>query len=165
MHSSKFPPASALLSALLVAISVPAVAQNAAPPPDANTPAPRSTPGVAITTVPLVVLVPIEAQADTSLYNGCWVRLQDKDAMVRGNDNLTIVGRMYMPTFETPSGVNWSSKADSLTVGPRAKVTVFDDEGYKGKMAALEPGQQIRDVRKELGFGKTIDSLRVDCVT
>lgn len=129
-----------------------------------SAPAAMSTTGITVTTVPMVVLVPVEAQAETGLNNGCWVRLQDKDAMVRGNEVLTIVGRMYMPSFETPSGVNWSRKADSLTVGPNAKVTVFGERNYEGKMAALEPGQQIRDLNGDLGMSKSIDSLRVDCV-
>ena len=112
----------------------------------------------------MVILMPVEAQEDPKLNNGCWVRLIDKDAMPKkGNDVLTIVGRMYMPSFETPSGVNWSRKADSLTVGPRASVTVFSDRDYKGSAAKLSAGQQVKDIAKELGFVKSIDSLQVDC--
>lgn len=115
-------------------------------------------------TVPMVVLVPVEVQTDPKLNNGCWVRLTDKEAMPKsGSDILTIVGRMYMPSFETPSGVNWSRKADSLTVGPNARVTVYSDRDYKGSSAKLTGGQQVKDINKELGFVKSIDSLQVEC--
>lgn len=124
----------------------------------------QSGAGTTTVTVPMVVLVPVEVQTDPKLYNGCWVRLTDKEAMPKqGNDILTIVGRMSMPSFQTPSGVNWSRKADSLTVGPNASVTVFSDKDFKGSSAKLTGGQQVKDLNKELGFVKSIDSLQVDC--
>lgn len=120
--------------------------------------------GTTTVTVPMLVLVPVEVQADPKLNNGCWVRLTDKEAMPKsGSDILTVVGRMYMPSFETPSGVNWSRKADSLTVGPNARVTVYSDRDYKGSSAKLSGGQQIKDINKELGFVKSIDSMQVEC--
>jgi hypothetical protein len=188
MHTRKHLIISMLLSALLIAFSEPAIAQNTAPSPrvgglvgappespqqsttsqrsnnESGTPMAMSTTGVLLATAPAVVLVPADAAPDNRLNNGCWVRLHDKDAMQRGSDNLTIVGRMHLPTFQTPSGVNWSGKTDSLTVGPNAKVTVFGERDYGGKMAALEPGRRIRDLNSELGFGKSIDSVRVDCL-
>lgn len=163
-----------LLSALLACAHVSAVAQGSTSPSGTNSAATsgapsasgnsQSAPGVTTITIPMVILMPVEAQEDPKLNNGCWVRLIDKDAMPKkGNDVLTIVGRMYMPSFETPSGVNWSRKADSLTVGPRASVTVFSDRDYKGSAAKLSAGQQVKDIAKELGFVKSIDSLQVDC--
>lgn len=120
--------------------------------------------GTTTVTVPMLVLVPVEVQTDPKLNNGCWVRLTDKEAMPKsGSDILTVVGRMYMPSFETPSGVNWSRKADSLTVGPNARVTVYSDRDYKGSSAKLTGGQQVKDISKELGFVKSIDSMQVEC--
>ncbi len=124
----------------------------------------RSGAGAATVTVPMVVLVPVDTQPDSQLNNGCWVRLTDNDATPKkGNDILTIVGRMYMPSFETPTGVNWSRKADALTVGPKAAVKVFSDPNYQGSSATLRGGQQVKDLSKELGFVQSIDSLQVDC--
>jgi hypothetical protein len=58
----------------------------------------KSGAGATTVTVPMVVLVPVEVQTDPKLYNGCWVRLTDKDAMPKkGSDILTIVGWMYWP--------------------------------------------------------------------
>lgn len=140
----------------------PANAQSSGAPPTGSTA--QSGAGTTTVTVPMVVLVPIEVQTDPKLNNGCWVRLTDKEAMPKqGNDILTIVGRMNMPSFQTASGVNWSRKADSLTVGPNANVTVYSEKDYKGSSAKLTGGQQVKDLNKELGFVKSIDSLQVDC--
>jgi len=112
----------------------------------------------------VLVLMPIEVQNNPQLNNGCWVRLTDKDAALqKSNDILTIVGRMNMPSFQTPTGVNWSRKADSLTVGPHASVIVYSDKNYKGSAAKLPAGQQIKDIGKELRFVRSIDSLQVNC--
>lgn len=122
------------------------------------------TGGPATVTVPMVILVPVAAQQDQQLNNGCWVRLNDKDAKPgQGNDILTIVGQMYMPSFKTPMGIDWSRKADSMTVGPNAAVRIFSDQYYKGNSATLRGGQQVKDLNQELGFVKSIDSLQVDC--
>ncbi|WP_420473726.1 hypothetical protein [Noviherbaspirillum sp. ST9] len=161
-----------LLTMLIGSAHIPVLAEGSAPAtaPGSTTSGASSTPGsaqsapgTATVTVPLVVLIPVE-QEERTLNNGCWVRLTDKDAMPKkGNDVLTVVGRMYMPSFETASGVNWSRKADSLTVGPKASVTVFSERDFKGSSAKLSGGQQVKDISKELGFVKSIDSLQVDC--
>ena len=121
--------------------------------------------GSATVTVPMLVLVPVEIQSEANkLNNGCWVRLIDKDAMPKqGNDILTIVRKMYIPSFETPSGINWSHKADGLVVGPKATVMVYADKNFKGKVAKLSAGQQVKDINKDLGFPQSIDSMKVDC--
>jgi hypothetical protein len=168
----------AVLVALLAATSMAAQAQSDTASPSQSGPSSSAQSsgapstgssaqggaGTTTVTVPMVVLVPVEVQTDPQLNNGCWVRLTDKDAMPRqGNDILTIVGKMNMPSFQTASGVNWSRKADSLTVGPKASVTVYSEKDFKGSSAKLTGGQQVKDLNKELGFVKSIDSLQVDC--
>ncbi len=120
--------------------------------------------GTTVVTVPLVILVPAQTQPDSQLYNGCWVQLKDKDAMQgKGSDLLTIVGTMHLPELKTPSGINWARKADSLQIGPKANVTIYADENYKGTSARLRSGQEVKDLNKELGFAKSIDSLKIAC--
>ncbi|HEY0844385.1 MAG TPA: hypothetical protein VGE12_03410 [Noviherbaspirillum sp.] len=171
MHARRRTTLATLLSASLSCVSATVLAQGTENPssqqsgaPSAGSGAQSGTGATATITVPMVVLVPVEVQADPKLNNGCWVRLTDKEAMPKsGSDILTIVGRMSMPSFETPSGVNWSRKADSLVVGPNARVTVFSDKDFKGSSARLSGGQQVKDINKELGFVKSIDSVQVDC--
>ncbi len=113
--------------------------------------------------VPVLVLVPQQINADPGLYNGCWARLVDNQETPRQSDQLTVVGKMHMPSLQTASGVNWKGKADGLITGPNALVTAFGEEQYKGPGVVLKPGQVIRDARKELGFVSTIESLKVNC--
>jgi hypothetical protein len=42
-------------------------------------------------------------------------------------------------------------------------VTIYGEQDFKGNSATLKAGQQIKDVRKELGFVQSIDSLKVSC--
>jgi hypothetical protein len=121
--------------------------------------------GTAATTtieVPVVVLVPVQVRADPNFANGCWVRLFDGPDF-KGKDELTIAGPIDMQTLKTPSGINWKRKADSLTVGPKASVQVFENEFFRDKTLTLKPGQQVPSLRKELGFLHSIDSLKVNC--
>lgn len=117
-------------------------------------------------TVPMVILVPVEVQSEPQLYKGCWVRLVDPNAMAgKGEDMLTIVGKMYMPRFETPSKVDWSRKTESLIVGPSATATLYSDPNFQGKSAVLKPNQQVQNLRKEIGFGNPIGSIKVECTS
>ncbi len=112
--------------------------------------------------VPLIVLVPLEFRADPNFAQGCWVRLYN-GMNFKGNDELTIVGPTDMQTMKTPSGVNWKRKAESLEVGPKATVTVYENEFFKDKTVTYQPGQKVDNLRKSLGIFHAIDSLKVAC--
>lgn len=173
MMNAKRPIIPTLLGALLASISLLASASSSSPAEsgkNAGEKAGTATSGASgsetTIAVPMLVLVPVEVQSDPTFFKGCWVRLIDRDAMPgKGNDVLTLVGNMNMPNFTTPSGVRWAGKADRLTVGPGAKVTVYSDPDYKGSSATLKPGQEIKDVRKELGFVRPVDSAKVACTS
>src|SRR6478672_4340096 len=115
----------ALLGVVLGVAGSAAFAQNAAP--KAST-----APGGNAAGTPVVVLVPIEAQSDPAFYNGCWARLLDNIDKPKGKEYLNIVGKMYMPSLQTASGVDWKQKADGLSIGPKALVTVYGQENFQG---------------------------------
>jgi hypothetical protein len=153
---TKRSPVSALLLILLACGHPATVGQNTSSPVSKN--------GVDTAAGPRVIIAPPAVQADPLLNNGCWVRLTDKEAMPKkGKDILTIVGAIVMPSFETPSGVDWTHKADSLIVGPNASATVYSDKNYKGDAARLKGGQEVKDLNKELGFVEAIGSMRLEC--
>jgi hypothetical protein len=120
-----------------------------------------STNNAMVTTVPKVVLVPLGGQ-DPNLANGCWVRLFDGPNF-KGKDELTIAGPMDLQSLKTPSGVNWQRKAESLTVGPKARVTVFENEMFKNKNLSFDANQKVADLSKEVGITHPIDSIKVAC--
>lgn len=134
-------------------------ASNAAAP---GSNAAASNSGNATIEVPVVVLVPVQVRTDPNFANGCWVRLFD-GTNYKGNDELTIAGPIDMQSLKTPSGINWKRKADSLIVGPKATVQVYENEFFKDKNLTFKPGQQVPSLRKELGFLHSIDSLKVAC--
>jgi hypothetical protein len=113
-------------------------------------------------TVPTIVLVPYSAE-NPNLADGCWTRLFDGTDL-KGKDMLTIAGPMDLQSLKTPSGINWSKRAESLVVGPKAKVTVFENEMFKNKQLTFQANQKVPSLRKELGFMNSIDSIKVSCV-
>jgi hypothetical protein len=114
-------------------------------------------------TIPVLVLVPEDMSKDPTLYNGCWAQLVDKQQTPNQSDLLTVVGRMYMPSLQTASGVNWNGKADGLVIGPNAVVTAYPAPEYKGNPVVLKSGRVIADVRQDLGFVSAIGSMKVEC--
>lgn len=116
-----------------------------------------------VDTIPMIILVPGNEKPDPMLYNGCWVRLIDNVAKPAGNEYLTIVGKMYLPSLTTASGVNWSGKSDALSIGPNALVTVYGQKAYMGPGVMLKPNQIVQDARADLGFINSVESMTVEC--
>ena len=107
-----------------------------------------------------LVLLPAQIGNDTKLANGCWVRFFD-DKNYRG-DVLTLAGPVDMPKMDLPGNVwrDW----DSAIVGPRAKVTTFDNENFRDRTAVLQPNQNVADLRdRKLGWFEEVKSARVSC--
>jgi len=147
----------------LLAQSTPAgggVAQHTPPPPRAG-----AQPGPAVTIpVPVLLLVPLEFRDDPNMGNGCWVRLFN-GTNFKGKDELTVVGPVELRSLKMPSGINWKRKADSLIAGPKATVTVYENEFFKDKTVTYQPGQKVENLRKDLGILHAIDSLKIACAS
>jgi hypothetical protein len=109
---------------------------------------------------PLIVLVPMAVLTPT-FANGCWVRLHDSTDF-KGNQ-LSLVGPIDMPNMRTAFGTDWSGQFDSIEVGPKARVTVYDNENYKQKSASFEPGAKVRDLDEKMGTFEQIRSAMVAC--
>jgi hypothetical protein len=108
----------------------------------------------------VLVLVPSSMAGDTRFANGCWVRFFD-DKQFRGAA-LTLAGPVDMPKMEVPGGVwrDW----DSAVVGPRARVTTYDNENYRDRTAELAANQSYPDLRdRKLGWFEEVKSARVAC--
>jgi hypothetical protein len=119
--------------------------------------------GTAVTIpLPVIIMVPLEFRADPNLANGCWVRLFNGENF-KGDDELTIVGPINLQTLKMPSGINWKRKAESLIAGPKATVTVYENEFFRDKTITFNPGQKVDNLRKSLGILHAIDSLKVAC--
>jgi len=56
--------------------------------------------------------------------------------------------------------LNWGGSISSLRVGPSAFVLVYAEEGFKGAMLSVGPGQEVANL-EELSFNDEIDSIRL----
>ncbi len=108
----------------------------------------------------VLVVLPMAQAGDDRLGDGCWVRFYDHRNFA--GSNLTLVGPVDMPNMTVPGAVwrDW----DSAMIGPKARVTTYDNEGFRDRTASLAPGQQIPDLHdKKLGWFDEIHSARVTC--
>jgi hypothetical protein len=108
-----------------------------------------------------IVLVPFVVAQAPDFSNGCWARLYD-GANFQG-DQLTVVGPADMPNMRTAFGTDWSGSFDSVQVGPKATVTVYDNENYTQKVATYEASQRIADLDEKRGMFQDIRSLKIAC--
>jgi hypothetical protein len=93
--------------------------------------------------------------------NGCWARLYDSTDF-KGNQ-LSLVGPVDMPNMRTAFGTDWSGQFDSLQVGPKATLTVYDNENYAQKAATFKPGQKVQDLDEKMGTFEQIRSAKISC--
>lgn len=108
----------------------------------------------------VLVLVPSRVASDTRFADGCWVRFFD-DKQFRG-DTLTLAGPVDMPKMEVPGGLwrDW----DSAVVGPRARVTTYDNENFRDRTSELAASQSYPDLRdRKLGWFEEVKSARITC--
>ncbi|WP_420473727.1 hypothetical protein [Noviherbaspirillum sp. ST9] len=152
----------AACAALLAALQIPCHAQltGAASPSTGGT----LVPGPVVP--PLIILAPTEVRTDPTLARGCWVRLFPSTGY-KGADDLMIAGPIAISSLHAPtggaSGVYWKSKAESIIVGPRATVTVHENQDFRGPKATLRPGEREPELRNKLKMPQSIDSLSIEC--
>jgi hypothetical protein len=110
---------------------------------------------------PIIVLVPVQLASRDTLGNGCWAHLYDSTNFA-GNQ-LSLVGPVDMPNMRTAFGTDWSGQFDSIAVGPKARLTVYDNENYGQKAATFKPGQKVADLDEKMGTFENISSVKVAC--
>ncbi|GAB3551689.1 hypothetical protein GCM10027343_36270 [Noviherbaspirillum agri] len=116
---------------------------------------------------PTIILAPTEVRTDPTLARGCWVRLFPEPDY-KGTDDLTIAGPLAVPSLHSPTGgangVYWKQKAESMIVGPKARVVVHEHASFRGPAVNIGPGTRETKLRDKPGLAQSIDSLRIDCV-
>lgn len=113
---------------------------------------------------PIYLLVPVETAAnDSAMKNGCWARLYSRDNY--SGDMLTLVGPTSLPDMDSSGffGLNWDDRVESLELGPKATMTVYDNENYRDQIAQFKAGQRTANVSRRVGLFDEFASLRLDC--
>lgn len=108
-----------------------------------------------------LMVVPVNIVTDDRLANGCWARVYENPQF--GGNVLTLVGPVDVPDLARTAVSDWNG-ADSVVTGPKARVTVYDEENYRDRMAAVEPGKSVAHLQdRSVGFLDKAESLRVAC--
>jgi hypothetical protein len=140
-----------LVTAVLAASALSAYAADSTKAPAAdNTP------------VPVIMMVPVEISAP-ALKNGCWAQLYD-ERNFKG-DVFTVVGPMQLVSTDNSAGRQLKKNIDSLVLGPRATLTVYEHSMFKDKAVTFGPNSKEAGLIKKLGFTGRIESLKLDCAT
>jgi hypothetical protein len=107
------------------------------------------------------MVVPVAFAADEKLGNGCWVKLYDGGNYT--GSQYVVVGPVSVPAMREGLGIN--EKFDSVVVGPRATLTIYDSINYRNKSAVLQAASRMPDLDDKKGMFETIRSLNVICAT
>ena len=135
-----------------------------------------------------MIIVLVLFGLSTSVYarnNDCWVDLYD-DTQFKG-EQIRLKGPIQLPSLTKVQWKNWDKKIESIVVGPKATLTVFENKNYKLTLAEIanhpvlmkSMGITMQDVLEDSelifhadsrvhGFGEfdfyhKIRSLKVEC--
>ena len=115
------------------------------------------------TTPHVFVLVPVDVAArENSTKSGCWAKIYDGENYM--GDTLTINGPVSLADMSGPFGLNWDDRVNSIELGPKAMMTVFDNEGFRDQVAQFKAGQKVPDISRKLGFFDEFASIRLTCM-
>ncbi len=116
----------------------------------------------------------------------CWAEFYEYAQFI--GDHFRIEGPRKLPNLRNVNGENWQERIDSIVVGPKAKVTVYENINYKLTLTEMAKfpvlmrslGITEEDIREdselifgpsemihhlgEYNFHKKTKSLKVDCL-
>ena len=109
---------------------------------------------------PMVVLVPVEIQ-NSALAAGCWAQLYDEREF-KGN-MVTLVGPMELQSMDKSTGRQLRRNIDSLMLGPKANLTVYEHRMFKDRAVRFGPNAREGGLVSKLGATGRIESLQLGC--
>ena len=110
------------------------------------------------TAEPVVVTVTTVAFAEST---GCWARIHDGHNF--SGRTLTLMGSQSLPNLEFGVGSDWEGDIDSVEVGPKAKLVLYDDENFTDDPREIGPNGRIADLHQAL-FAEGVESMKLSCM-
>jgi hypothetical protein len=107
------------------------------------------------------------AYLDPKGGDGCWVHFFEERDFGRSMGRLA--GTLYINSVIGPGLIGtlevkeYLRRADSLLVGPEARLIAYAQPGFREVLTSLEPGAQAPDL-DALGFPGRVGSLKIACV-
>ncbi|HSO06632.1 MAG TPA: hypothetical protein VLW45_05310 [Pelomicrobium sp.] len=120
----------------------------------------EKVPVVMQTVMPVTALIPVELSARIE-KEGCWARLYAEQNF--NGVRYLLIGPIALQEIEARSFANWFEPVESMEIGPRAIVTLYDNARFRDKNITITGPKQIRDLDSKLGFFEAIKSLRLNC--
>lgn len=108
-----------------------------------------------------VVLVLPTTQVNQALASGCWVTFYGKREFK--GESVTLLGPVELSGFDKSAGRQFKRELDSLAVGPKANLTVFEHQMFKDRYVQFGPGSKEGGLIHRLGFGGRVQSLKLNC--
>jgi hypothetical protein len=130
--------------------------------PAAKSSQPGKKNGQVVMEVPVLIMVPVQVSKDIGMDKGCWVKLYDKKDFQ--GDSFTLVGPIDLPKMVGPFGFNWENKIRSLETGPKANLTIYDNENFRDQDKFIDPNKKIPDLSKRMGFFDDFRSMMLSCI-
>lgn len=109
---------------------------------------------------PVVMLVPVEI-SNKALESGCWAQFYDQRNFK--GEILTLVGPADLISSDKGSGRQFKRNIDSLVLGPKATLKVFEHQMFKDKAIDFAANSREPGLIKKLGIGGRIQSLQLKC--
>ena len=92
--------------------------------------------------------------------NGCWARIHDGQNYT--GRTLTLMGEQSLPNLEFGQGYDWEGDIDSIEVGPKARLVLYEDENYGDKKRELKANEKVADLHKTI-FSEGVESMKLMC--
>ena len=150
-----------LLALALTTASVAVAQQNTSPTSPNKGPQDKSAPNEKASAkkseTPVVLTVTTVAFAEST---GCWVKIYDGHNY--SGRTLTLMGAQSLPHLEFGAGFDWEGDIDSIVVGPKAKLTLYEDELYVDRKGELKPNEKVADLHKSIA-SEGVESLMLSC--
>jgi hypothetical protein len=110
---------------------------------------------------PIIMLVPVELSS-RALEAGCWAQLYSERNF--GGEVATLLGPVELQSLDKGTGRQLKRDIDSLVVGPKATLQVFQHQLFRDKTATFGPNAREGGLITKLGFGGRIESMRLSCM-
>jgi hypothetical protein len=68
-----------------------------------------------------------------------------------------------MATMRGPFGFDWENEVESIKTGPKATITIYDNENFAERSEWVGPSKEIENLDDRMKLFDSFRSMKVDC--
>lgn len=110
-----------------------------------------------------ILLNRIEVRANPSIADGCWAWLFPEPTYT-GTDSVAIAGPTDLIPVHFPGGLSKAHEVESIMVGPKATLTVYENPMPQSAIQRFKPGSNTQWVRKGKKLNKPVSFIKISCI-